>query len=165
MKRLLLFIVVLFGSMSAMSLADGCTAQVCTCPNGGYVSYGEYCATTTTTEVTRYYGGIAVNPQTGEWGSTHNYTNRGQAKKDAMSQCGSKDCKYVGGAFNTDCISAAYSSGDKVLAFDTATSGLGGKGGTISERKKRAAEKAMKKCEKNGGGSCKILKTVCSFDN
>ena len=29
MKKLLLFIVVLFGSMSAMSLAAGCAAQVC----------------------------------------------------------------------------------------------------------------------------------------
>ncbi len=44
MKRLLLFILVLFGSMSVVSLSNGCMAQVCTCPNGGYVSYGEYCA-------------------------------------------------------------------------------------------------------------------------
>ena len=43
MKRLLLFILVLFGILNAQSLAGGCIAQVCTCPNGGYVSYGEYC--------------------------------------------------------------------------------------------------------------------------
>lgn len=165
MKRLLLFIVTLFGILSAQSLANGCSAQICMCPNGGYVSYGEYCAATTTQSVTRYYGGIAVDPQTGKWGSSYNYTNKKEAKTEAMSRCGSTDCKYVGGAFNTDCIGAAYSSTDKVLAFDTATSGLGGKGGTTSERKKRAAEKALKKCEKNGGENCKLLTAVCSWDN
>ena len=42
MKKLLLFLV-LFISMSIVNLAAGCSAQICTCPNGGYVTYGQYC--------------------------------------------------------------------------------------------------------------------------
>ena len=44
MKKLLLLTFVLFGILSVQSFAGGCIAQVCTCPNGGYVSYGEYCS-------------------------------------------------------------------------------------------------------------------------
>ena len=51
MKKLLLFIMVLFGSLSAMSLANSCNAQVCTCPNGGWVTFGQYC-TAQTIEIT-----------------------------------------------------------------------------------------------------------------
>ena len=43
MKKLFLFILVLFGVLSSQSLAGGCNAQICTCPNGGWVTFGQYC--------------------------------------------------------------------------------------------------------------------------
>ena len=43
MKKLLLFFLVLFGILSIQSLAGGCNAQICICPNGGTVSTNEYC--------------------------------------------------------------------------------------------------------------------------
>ena len=43
MKKLLLFILVLFGILSAQSFAGGCNAQICMCPNGGWVTFGQYC--------------------------------------------------------------------------------------------------------------------------
>lgn len=48
MKKLLsLFFGISLASISSASFANACQAQVCTCPNGGYVSYGEWCAGTT----------------------------------------------------------------------------------------------------------------------
>ena len=46
MRRLLL-LVILFGCMSVINLAAGCNAQICTCPGGGYVTYGQYCPVNT----------------------------------------------------------------------------------------------------------------------
>ena len=46
MRRLLL-LVILFGCMSVINLAAGCNAQICTCPEGGCVTYGQYCPVNT----------------------------------------------------------------------------------------------------------------------
>ena len=43
MKKLLLFIVILFGIISMKGLAAGWSAQICMCPGGGYVTTGQYC--------------------------------------------------------------------------------------------------------------------------
>ena len=43
MKKLFLFILILFGMISIKGLAAGCSAQVCMCPGGGYVTTGQYC--------------------------------------------------------------------------------------------------------------------------
>ena len=43
MKKFLLFIMVLFGSMSTMSLADPCSTAYCQCVGGGTVNFGQYC--------------------------------------------------------------------------------------------------------------------------
>ena len=46
MRRLLL-LVILFGCMSVINLAAGCNAQIRTCPEGGCVTYGQYCPVNT----------------------------------------------------------------------------------------------------------------------
>ena len=43
MKKLLLFMLILFGTLSIKGLAAGCSAQVCMCPGGGYVTTGQFC--------------------------------------------------------------------------------------------------------------------------
>ena len=43
MKKLLLFILILFGILSTQSFAGGCNAKICMCPNGGWVTFGQYC--------------------------------------------------------------------------------------------------------------------------
>ena len=65
MKKLLLAIFVLFGALSIQSLA-GCNAQICTCPYGGYVTFGQDCAGPSVT----YYGGMALNPKTRSYNSS-----------------------------------------------------------------------------------------------
>ena len=43
MKKLFLFILILFEMINIKGLAAGCNAQVCMCPGGGYVTTGQYC--------------------------------------------------------------------------------------------------------------------------
>ena len=68
MKRLVLFIFVLFGILSVQSVAGGCNAQICICPNGGYVYTNQYCPVSNNTnygEEKIYYPGnyyILVSP-------------------------------------------------------------------------------------------------------
>ena len=162
MKKLLLFILVLFGSMGTISLADGCNAQVCTCPNGGYVSYGEYCAINNDRPmiVEPYIGAIAVNKNTGKWSSISNIKGIKNAKADVLSRCGS-DCEVIS-VDSKRCVGVAYSSSDKILASDSATDNFGGIG--YNTRVKRSNEKALKKCEKNGGQNCKVIVNVCAVE-
>ena len=42
-KKFLLFILILFGTLSIQSLAGGCNAQICICPDGSSVSANQYC--------------------------------------------------------------------------------------------------------------------------
>ena len=162
MKKLLLFIVVLFGSMSVVSLADGCKAQVCTCPNGGYVSYGEYCAVSNDEPMFKepYIGAIAVNKNTGKWSSVSNIKGTKNAKADVLSRCGS-DCEVIM-VDPERCVGVAYSSSDKILTSDSARDNFGGIG--YNTRVKRSNDKALKKCEKNGGKNCKIIVNVCAVE-
>ena len=162
MKKLLLFIIVLFGSMSAMSLADGCAAQVCTCPGGGYVTTGQYCPVSNDEPmiVDPYIGAIAVNKNTGKWSSVSNIKGTKNAKADVLSRCGS-DCEVII-VGSKRCVGVAYSSSDKILASDSATDNFGGIG--YNTRVKRSNDKALKKCEKNGGQNCKIIVNVCAIE-
>ena len=45
MKKLLLFIVVLFGGMGTISFADACSTAICQCTGGANVTFGQYCPT------------------------------------------------------------------------------------------------------------------------
>ena len=81
MKKLLLPIVVLFVLFSIQSLANSCNAQVCTCPNGGWVTFGQYCTTQTVEIEKKYYGAIAVEVETGKWSNAYNYPSNSSAKE------------------------------------------------------------------------------------
>ena len=160
MKKYFLFIFVFLGIFSPVAKAGGCNAQICMCPNGGYVSTNQYCPAVQESQplfVKVPIGVIAVDPDTGKWASVSDTTDKKAAKADAMTRCGA-NCKI----FIVDpgrCVGAAYSKEDKVLAFDSATStvGIG-----FNTRIERSNEKALKKCEKSGGQSCKILVNVCA---
>ena len=172
MKKILLFMFMVF------IFSVGYSGNIIVAPNGdiledcgnnNYQFPGNCPKNSSSGNVTRYFGGTAVNPETGKWGSTYNYTNAKQAKKDAMSRCGSENCKYVGGDTNSACVSAAYSSTNKILTFETVKLSMFGSLAGIpddkNERKNLASEKALKKCKKNGGTNCKILTTICTIDD
>ena len=94
MKKLLFFIFVLFGVFSVQSLAN-CTAQVCTCPSGGYVVFGQNCPGSAT-----YYGGIAINPTTRYFYSAWNYQDGKKAEAAALKGCGSNKCISIWASYN-----------------------------------------------------------------
>ena len=157
MKKLLLFVLILFGSFSTISLANSCNAQVCTCPNGSWVTFGQYCTASTIEIEEKYYGAIAVDVETGKWTSAYNYPSTSSARKEVRSTCGDQ-CKIMD-VHAARCGAVAYSKSDKVLEFDSAMSGFAGAG--YNTREERAREKALKKCEKKGS-NCKIIVSVCN---
>ena len=150
MKKLLLFILVLFGILSMQSLAGGCIAQVCTCPNGGYVSYGEYCATYSSPSVNTYVHSIsafAYDKNSGAYGvGTERSLNRDSAKKLALEQalknCGTKNCKII-----------ASESGLVATSSNGMLMGVNYKSYDFDKVK----NKLIKKCEKISGTTCKIF--------
>ena len=160
MKKLLLPLMTLFGllGMSHLSFAAGCPTQVCTCSGGGYVSFGEYCAAVTNNSTATSFAYIAVDPTTGKWASIDNDTSKSHAKKSVLSRCG-KDCEYDL-EIHGNCVSAAYSSEEQIVAFGSKARGLFDKSTNV-ERQQIAADKAVKKCEKKGGTNCKVLTSVC----
>ena len=156
MKKLLLFIIVLFGSMSAMSLADGCMAQVCTCSNGGYVSYGEYCAATSSPSysgakypdvwLTFSYDNTEKVYAIGEGG------NKKTAESDALRKCGTSECKVIKSVKapgNTLLI--ALSSND-IIEFKSFGHNEYNNNKTLSY-----FDDLLKKCKDKGGIDCKIV--------
>ncbi len=162
MRKLLLFILVLFGILSVQSLSDGCNAQVCMCPNGGYVTTGQYCSAPSGDPwiVAPIIGAVAIDPATGKWASVSNTKDRKEAKNDVLERCGA-DCKV----FMVDskrCVGVAYSKNDKIIGSDSATDNFGGIG--YNTRVERSNEKALKKCEKNGGKNCKVIVNVCALE-
>ena len=156
MKKLFLFILILFGMLSVQSLADGCNAQICTCPNGSWVSFGQYCPiqNTTYSAPSESYGAIAFDPVTGSSGfSVENY-NIKTAETYALNQCNSASCKIIG-TFKTErCGSLAYSDSDKIYGYKTSSRG----------GRKNLNKKSLNECEKNGGKNCKVIISTCGYD-
>lgn len=157
MKKLLLPIVVLFVLFSIQSLANSCNAQVCTCPNGGWVTFGQYCTTQTVEIEKKYYGAIAVEVETGKWSNAYNYPSNSSAREKVLASCG-KNCKVMD-VHAGRCGAVAYSKLDKTVEFDSAISGFAGAG--YETRRERASEKALKKCSKKSK-DCIILTSVCN---
>ena len=136
------------------------------CAGGGYQPVGQ-CPRNNNYDSPNYYGGIAMDVQSGDWGTAYNYPTKKAAKEAAMSNCGSVNCKYVAEVINRGCSSIAFSNTDDILGVDTVTSSMFGSLGGIpessSQRKKLASEKAMKKCEKKGGKNCKVVVSICGL--
>lgn len=164
MRRLLLFILVLFGILSVQSLAwnYGCGENI---PPHVCGADGSGSSNTQQTSSNNYYGVLAINESNGQWGISYNYTSLSQAKSVALSQCGS-NCKVVetlkhNGPYS-ECASFYYSKKEGVYGSDKAAARMGIGHDT---KKERAEEKALKKCEKNGGSSCKVQITFCALKN
>ena len=131
MKKLFLFILVLFGILSAQSLA-GCGAQICTCPYGGYVTFGQDCPGPSVT----YYGGIAINPHTRSFYSAWYYKNGKEAEAAALKGCGGNSC--VSTWANSTYMAIAISEDEKNWGY--------GASNTQSE----AWNKAITMCQSSG---------------
>ena len=159
MKKLLLFILVLFGCMSALSMADNMCG-----PNGQFDPQNNTCwptqgGYTPDPPAPKYTGGIAIDPNTGAYGWGAKYTSKSSLKTDVLKSCGSSGCVFLGALAFKQCGGLAYSETDKIYGYDTVIYWTQGD----KDRKKRVEEKALKKCEKNGGKSCVVQVSVCDI--
>ncbi len=157
MKKLLFITGVLFFVLGFNSFA----VNVCGDGIPPYVSYGNTGNTQAPVYVApTYYGAIAVDVQTGKWASASAHTSKNSARQSVIARCG-EQCKVI----NVDaqrCVAVAYSDTDKVIESDSAIAAYAKIG--YNTRVERSNEKAIKKCEKNGGKNCKVLVNVCALE-
>lgn len=162
MRKLLLLTVILFGMINIKGLAAGCNAQVCICPNGGYVSYGEYCSPTynnsSSSSTTYFIRAFAYDKDSGAYGEGKGETydegsSKKNAKKQALTNCGTKNCKIIAfGRYRSGGIVVASSNG--ILIGDNYSTDPRG---LPEESYEKAKEKLIKKCKDMSGTNCKVL--------
>ena len=61
-----------------------------------------------------------------------------------------------------NCTGLAYSASDKIIGYDSAVKN--DEDNNNDTRVKRANEKALEKCQENGGKNCKIIVNVCALE-
>ena len=92
------------------------------------------------------YGAVALDFKTGNFNSAYGETSEINAKRNALTRCGSKNCKLIANYRNT-CVAVAWGSlvkqGISRAGFGTTTS--------------LAEQNALQVCSKQGGRNCKIM--------
>ena len=153
MKKLLLFVVVLFSGLSVHSFAwnYGCgeniPPEVCGAGTG---------SSQPTIGLTSGYGAFAIDMKKGVYFTIVQQPSSKTAKEIVMSECG-KDCTLI--PIASGACTAIASSIDGKYSYDTTAATLLDIG--KNTRKERAGKKAIKKCEKNGGENCLIEAVAC----
>lgn len=152
MKKLLLFILVLFGLISFESIANynpgtgtynyGCGPGVPpnVCMSGGNSNGGS-------TVTPRYFGGVSIDPSTRKYGASWNYKNgedaRNSAKKICSESSNSDRCVSYWSSYYYTAVS--ISTDDQVTKFGT------------SDSYDSAWNAALKECQKAGGNDCEVV--------
>ena len=152
MKKLFLFILVLFCVLTSLSYADACNAQICTCPNGSWVTFGQYCsAVNTTPSYSRnyVYGAIAINEDNGYWFAVTNFRNAKGAENEVAKKCSEtfneKKCKVIPIKENK-CLTVAYSPYDKTVKW-----------------KNGVGSKIRESLLKSAGKNYEIISSLCNY--
>jgi len=95
------------------------------------------------------YGAIAYSADSGDIGYSEKFANRVEAEQRAKRECGKSDCEIA---------AWFYDSCGALAADDDGTWG-GAQGGN----EQRARQAAIARCVKEGGKSCKVIATQCSW--
>ena len=163
MKKLLLFIFVLFCVSTSLSYANACNSQICTCPNGSWVTFGQYCSavvnTTPTKQKARPVDWIifAYSPSTGNYGLAHN-KNKNIATQNSLEYCGVNDCKVLlTNKAYTHGVVVTSSNGIYVAEKYNGFSSIIGKRPTAQEKEQAYFDKLVSKCTSKGGIKCKVF--------
>jgi tetratricopeptide (TPR) repeat protein/uncharacterized caspase-like protein len=100
--------------------------------------------------VRRGFGAIAYSAKSQRWGEAYGYRNSARAERSAIKACGGRDkgCE----------LAIWYNKYCGAVAADAGGAWSGGKGRSA----KAAAYDALKRCAKNGGNDCKLLRVNCS---
>ena len=155
MKKLLLFVLILFGILSVQSFAVnyGCGENippyVCGAappPSNSSSSYNNYSGS----DYSIMYQEFAYDKDSGAYGSGKN-VKRNVAKKTALTNCGTAKCKITlsGGGF------VVVSSNGVVLSVKTNNL-------EYTKYMEKQSE-TLKKCENTGGFNCKIIYDTKNF--
>ena len=172
MKKILLFIIVLFCTLSYNSMAQGCSAAVCTCPGGGSVLTGQYCPTTgggSNTKgrsVEEMFGKVwqsfAYDESTGAYGIGF-AEKKGDSVAKALNKCklnGGTMCKNLvtGNNLSSPRAVVVYSSNNVLVkgTGDGVSSTTSASGAPIKDPDKLLI-KLLKECQKKGGTDCKLF--------
>ena len=139
MKKLFLFILVLFGNIGIMSLADSMCG-----PNGQFDPGSNTCRpvqyqnvyTPPETKIKYSKTAFAYDNITGAYGIGYN-KNKSKAKKEALSRCGTENCKIV----FYDVAGTVVASSNGIVVSGTYIDG----------------GRTMEECKKQGGIDCKII--------
>jgi Domain of unknown function (DUF4189) len=96
------------------------------------------------------YGAIAYGPTSGAWGTSYQWGSKAEAERTALKKCGKPDCKAVIW-FDRRCGAVAADDATGDYGYDSGAS-------------KGAAEASARRyCARQGGKSCKVVVSACSF--
>ena len=136
--------------LSFISSANGCNVQYCTCSNGSWVTFGQYCPVSVYTpqtqgEVKQNFTkkALAFDKVTGAYGIGNNKSG-GKAKKEALSNCGTANCKIV-----------FYDKSGTVVASSN---------GIVVSGYYNDSGKTMEECQKQGGINCTVIYRPSPYD-
>ena len=154
MKKLLFFILILFGILSVQSLANGCSAQICTCPGGGYVTTGQYCPvynnnTPSQSVLTKWYA-FSYDKNKNIYGVGTGYDKK-TAQNEALKNCGTSECKIEKSQKIPGGISLAAVSSNGVMVTYSSF------GSSTWEQYEKRIDNLIKKCKAKGGSNCKLV--------
>ena len=157
MKKLLLFILILFGTISMKGLAAGCSAQVCMCPGGGYVTTGQYCPTNSSPSYSSDYSLPRVwfafsYDSTQKIYGIGEGENKKAAENESLNNCGNSGCKVMNSVKTApNCLIIALSTNDIIVSQSF------GQNKYSSDKKDIYYSNLLKKCKDKGGINCKIV--------
>ena len=142
----MLSIVVLFGNIGIMSLADSmCGANGQFDPGSNTCRPVQYQNVYTPPEVKIKYSktAFAYDNITGAYGYSNN-KSKSKAKKAALDSCGTENCKIV--------------------FYDVAGTVVASSNGVVTIGTYRDSGKTMEECKKQGGINCKIIYQYSPYD-
>ena len=162
MKKLFLFILVLFGILSTQSLAwnYGCgeniPPDVCGAGSGGGFTQPSIGLPSPVN-----FGALAINPYTGSISYITAQKDNKKAAQIVMSDCG-QNCQLIFEIKANQCAAVVHSTNlDHYVhyiekPFDLLSNT------NMKRTKEKSSEKAIKKCKKEGGQNCKVLIAICA---
>ena len=141
---------------------QGVTYGICTYPSGNYYTHGANetpvptgsgsgggrgsSAPSKPRVLDSRYGAVALDFKTGNFNSAYGEDSETNAKRNALTRCGSKNCKLIANYRNT-CVAVAWGNlvkqGISRAGFGITTS--------------LAEQNALQVCSKQGGRNCKIM--------
>ena len=145
MKKLFLFILVLFGILSTQSFAwnYGCGENIPPDVCGAGASQP-----ITGVKRTGDYNAFAYDKESGAYGTGHNY-DFNDAKKEALNNCGTKNCKILVIKAEDYAVMGYVVTSSNGLVLDGYID--------IGYRYEDAVDKVIKKCQKKGGINCRLV--------